>query len=366
MPGVKRLHQESGNSGKSEYIFGHMFGTIGVLVGNIDKLFCLPLSATLHDGDRLMRGWRDEKYEPVSHVVQIIRDAFFVVPEIGEAILLLDAYYFTTEALKDLKKQVSQFNQKLTLVMRARLSTIAYTYPLFQKGRGRPRKKGIAVKLEKLFDTEEFTQAKAWLYGKEETILYLCKDLLWGPGLYEPLRFVLVKFGDKKIILVCTNLSFTAEQIVRLYSYRFKIEVTFRTLKQLLKGFGYHFWSICMPKLNRFSKKGESDPLTQVESENERSLILKAFAAIEGYVMMSLIATGLLQLLSLKYSSLQGKSAFYWLRTASGSVVTEASMSKFLRKEIFMQFHKQPHLLILQIIRSRMALNNDSDMPGAA
>ena len=121
-----------------------------------------------------------------------------------------------------------------------------------------------------------------------------------------------------------------------------------------------------MPKLNRFSKKGERDPLTQVESEKERRLILKAFAAIEGYVMMSLIANGLLQLLSLKYSSLQGKSSFCWLRTISGSVVTEASMSTFLRKEIFMQFHKQPHLAILQIIRSRMALNNDSDLPGAA
>ena len=33
--------------------------------------------------DSSMRGWRDEKYEPVSHVVQIIRDAFFIVPEIA-------------------------------------------------------------------------------------------------------------------------------------------------------------------------------------------------------------------------------------------------------------------------------------------
>jgi hypothetical protein len=106
-----------------------------------------------------------------------------------------------------------------------------------------------------------------------------------------------------------------------------------------------------MPKLNRFAKKGEDDPLVQVKTEKERGLILKTFAAIEGYVMMSLIANGLLQLLSLKYSALQGKSRFCWLRSASKSVVTEASMSKFLRKEIFMQFYKQPHLAILQIIR---------------
>jgi hypothetical protein len=75
MPGVKRLHQESENSGKAEYIFGHMFGAVGILVGNIDKLFCLPLSASLQDGDKVMRKWHDETYESVSHVVQILRDA---------------------------------------------------------------------------------------------------------------------------------------------------------------------------------------------------------------------------------------------------------------------------------------------------
>jgi hypothetical protein len=104
------------------------------------------------------------------------------------------------------------------------------------KGRGRPRKKGEAVKLKKLFDTEKgnFTQAKVWLYGKEETVEYLCRDLLWGMGLLWLTRFVLVKSGDTKLILVCTDTSFTPVQILRLYGYRFKIEVTFRTLKQVL------------------------------------------------------------------------------------------------------------------------------------
>ena len=366
MPGVKRLHQESENSGKSEYIFGHMFGVIGVLVGSIDKFFCLPVSAALHDGDKVMRGWQDQEYEPVSHVVQVIRDAFFVITEFGKAILLLDAYYFTKPALEELKRQREQTQQELILVMRARMSTVAYTQPSPQKGRGRPRKKGTSVKLKKLFDTEEFIQTNVWLYGKEETVLYLCKDLLWGPGLYEPLRFVLVKHGDKKVILVCTDLSFTAEQIIRLYGYRFKIEVTFRTLKQLLKGFAYHFWSAYMPKLNRFSKKGESDPLAEVRNEKERCMILKTFRAIEGYVMMNLIAHGLLQLLCLKYSPIVEKSSFCWLRTSSKNVVSEATMSRFLRRDFFMQFRKQALLPILQIIRSRMESNDDSDLPGAA
>lgn len=37
MPGVKKLHQESDNSGKAPYIYGHHYGVIGVLAGWVKK-----------------------------------------------------------------------------------------------------------------------------------------------------------------------------------------------------------------------------------------------------------------------------------------------------------------------------------------
>jgi hypothetical protein len=37
MPGIKRLHQESDNSGKAPYIYGHHFGALGVLAGWVKK-----------------------------------------------------------------------------------------------------------------------------------------------------------------------------------------------------------------------------------------------------------------------------------------------------------------------------------------
>jgi len=37
MPGVKRLHQESDNSGKAPYIYGHHWGVIGILSGWVKK-----------------------------------------------------------------------------------------------------------------------------------------------------------------------------------------------------------------------------------------------------------------------------------------------------------------------------------------
>jgi hypothetical protein len=290
-----------------------------------------------------------------------------VAAEIGDSILLLDAYFFTASVLKEMNRLAVKLGCKLTLVTRAKISTTAYTKPNAREGRGRPRKKGETVKLKTLFDTERerFKKAQVWLYGKEETIEYLCMDLLWGKGIYSLLRYVLVKSRGRHVILVCTNVNFTAEQIIRLYGYRFKIEVTFKMLKQLLNGLGHHFWSKYMPKLNRFAKKGKPDPLEQVTDRKERERILGAFRATERYVMLNLIAGGLLQLLALKYSKPE-KSCFNWLRTVSQKIVTEASMSQYMRRDIFMQFQKRPYLGILQIILSRIDSNCDSNLSNSA
>jgi hypothetical protein len=42
MPGVKRLHQESDNSGKAAYIYGHHHGVIGILAGWVKKNLLRP------------------------------------------------------------------------------------------------------------------------------------------------------------------------------------------------------------------------------------------------------------------------------------------------------------------------------------
>jgi len=42
MPVVKRLHQESDNSGKAPYIYGHHHGVIGILAGWVKKNLLYP------------------------------------------------------------------------------------------------------------------------------------------------------------------------------------------------------------------------------------------------------------------------------------------------------------------------------------
>lgn len=55
MPGVKKLHQDSENSGKAPWISGHHFGVVGILMGNDQKMFCVPAAAELREGVTALR-----------------------------------------------------------------------------------------------------------------------------------------------------------------------------------------------------------------------------------------------------------------------------------------------------------------------
>jgi hypothetical protein len=148
-------------------------------------------------------------------------------------------------------------------------------------------------------------------------------------------------------------LTLAAVDIIRLYGYRFKIECTFREMKQVIGAFGYRFWSKSMPKLKRYLRKGEPHPLEQVTNEQDRKRIRLTFQAIEGFVMCGCIATGLVQLIALNFSQRVPGLFFRYLRTPSNAIVSEATVIAYLRKSIFRRFAQNPHLSITQIIRSK-------------
>ncbi|MFL1676656.1 hypothetical protein [Paenibacillus dendritiformis] len=219
-------------------------------------------------------------------------------------------------------------------------------------------------KLADLFQTRavDFQTATVTIYGKEETVTFLCLDLLWGQGFYQELRFVLVRHGERLSILVSTDLALEATEIITLYGYRFKIECTFREMKQVIGAFGYRFWSSSIPKLNRYHRKGESDPLEQVTDEQHRKRTRLTLQAIEGFVMCSCIAVGVVQLLALRFSGRTPALFFRYLRPPSKSIVSEATVVAYLRKSIFRLFAQNPHVALTEIIRSKQAATDkDAD-----
>jgi hypothetical protein len=358
MPCVKKLHQESENSGKSNYIFGHMFGIVSLLIGNVHKQFALPLSASIQDGDSAIRGFSGETEIP-SHVVRIITESGNITKHIGKSILLLDRYFLSSPAIKKMLEYAKGTGDSLLeIVTKAKISTVAYLDPPTYSGKGRPRLKGAKVKLRDLFsnDSTEFITEELYLYGKTQKVQYHCVDLLWGTKLYKKLRFVLVKTENyASSILVSTSLALSPLQIIELYSYRYKIEISFKVLKNVVAGFCYHFWSAYMPKLDRYNKENNMRAIDSITNDVPQQKISETLKAIEGFVMFSCIATGILQMLSIKFSGDVDFFRFRWLRTRTNIFVSEESVACYLRKNLNHILLKYRNLAIVQIIMSKQS-----------
>ena len=354
MPGVKKLFQESENSAKPEYIHGHMFGGLGILAGSDKERACIPLSIRLHDGLRAAIGWNGAHICAASHVVQMIEDAYRAACTLGDCLLLLDRYFLTVPALEKLESLNSSGKAHMEIVTKAKRTCVSFEKPAPRKaGRERPPKKGHAVHLRKLFLSykENFKEAEIELYGRKESIRYYCIDLLWGQKLYQELRFVLLEMNGVQSILASTSLELEPLSIIRLYSYRFRIECTFRELKQQTGAFCYRFWSKHMPKLSHYRKKGEPAALEGVESEKSRQKILEVIRATEIHMALSCIAMGILQGLSIRFIGEIIPGQLRYQRTPSRGRVSETAIMDYLRKHFFRFLRKQPELRITQIIQ---------------
>ncbi len=361
MPGVKRHHQESENTGKASNIYGHLFGGVGIVAGRKGKIFCIPLALRLQDGVKTIFGWCEETERQASHVVEMIRLACDTAKSFGKAILLLDRYFLTVPALEALIE--ADPDGCVHIVTKAKSNCVAYLPAGDRTGRrGRPRLKGTAVKLSELFSSarDAFINADISLYGKMEKVSYYCVDLLWGKGLYRKLRFVLVEIGDVRSILVSTDLSLTAIDIIQLYGRRFSIESMFREMKQVICSFGYHFWSKSMPKLNRFRKKTDPDPINSVVSQHDRVRILLAIKATEGFVFCCVVAIGLMQILSLCFFDTVEVHRLRFLRTYRSDLPSEASVADFLRHNIFALLYSNLDLPLMRIISDKQSQTPDS------
>ncbi|OED43988.1 hypothetical protein AB833_02575 [Chromatiales bacterium (ex Bugula neritina AB1)] len=137
------------------------------------------------------------------------------------------------------------------------------------------------------------------LYSDESiTLKVRTINLLWKP-LGQPVKFVLVDHPTRgKIILMCSDLALSEEQIIRLYGLRFKIEVTFKQASQVIGYYGYHFWMSTMKPTKRY----EGTRYLHRESSEYRAAVTRKIHAYHVFLMMGVVAQGIMQFLSARYA----------------------------------------------------------------
>jgi hypothetical protein len=360
MPGVKKLHQESENAGKAPWIFGHHFGIVGILAGGTGKNFCIPVAAELHEGAEALRSLQNKSAPEVNDIqkttVVTLMGALLVSVArnlVEPCVAVLDAFFAAAPMFQIAKDLLGKNGQRrLHIITRAKNNAVAYELqPRTYCGRGRRPKYGRKIHLKQLFYSraDDFMTITVNVYGEAKTFLILCLDLFWKP-LGDTLRFVLIKDGEQMFILMCSDLAMAPEEIVSLYASRFKIEVTFKMLKHIIGGFCYHFWTKAWQV-----PTGQSLDPSQLEkmSDRTKSLIADAMNAVETFVNLAMIATGLLQMLAIERAEAIWHSHQWWMRTHSSVTPSEEMVKTVIQHEFYHHFRKFKHTGIYRIIQAK-------------
>ena len=255
----------------------------------------------------------------------------------------LDAYFSTGPMFSILKTAINDDAQQLVhVITRAKKNYVGFLDREFSTQKYNDIDK---IVLMDWFDFPEFfTTAQLSTYGKSKTIEYKCMDLLWRP-IDDFVRFVCVKDAGGKYVLMCSDLNLCPIDIIKIYSYRCKIEVMFLFLKHLIGGFCYRFWTNSQPKLKR-NKKSDQPVLSESGLEKAAQVV----KAIERFVNIAGITLGLLQYLALTHAAEIWGSYHGWLRTRSSDTPSEAVVQSVIQTEYFFSGCKVPFCNTLRII----------------
>jgi hypothetical protein len=339
MPAVKLLHQESDSNSKPEYIMGHSLQAVSLLARAADSVFAVPLAARIHEG--LVWSNRDrrtllDKMLALLDTVAINQPFYFVA----------DAYYAAGKVVKGLLARGNH------LISRVKSNAVAYTPHLQQdqtkkKRRGRPKLYGPKVRLSSLLnDPKSMQSAASPVYGENNvTISYQTCDLLWRP-VGRLVRFVAVVHPSRgRCLLMCTDLSLDAIEIIRLYGLRFKIEHSFKQAVRLIGSFCYHFWMQDMKPLRR----NNGNQHLHRESLKYRNAIKRKINAYHLFIHAGVVAQGLLQYLSATFPAVVWNSFGSWLRTIRpGIPPSELVVATALRNTL-------PHFLLTTAKQNSLA-----------
>lgn len=242
MVGVQKWHNHSGNPDRGEHLIGHHWAIAGLLCTSaLAGTLCWPLLANLIPGQS----------NPFGFVISpqgIAQSMTFwdaVCPLIAHLHQMLDALPLRVVADAYFSK-APFINWMLSIhvhvITRMRWDAVGWddpqpepTSPCGKKKRGRKPtkpKQGKKWKIAQLLNLLPLQQVKVSIYGRLQTLDIVTRDLWIKDVTCQKVRVVVIKTKKEPIILLSTDLSLSASQIIHIYSLRFSLELGIRDLKQ--------------------------------------------------------------------------------------------------------------------------------------
>lgn len=232
MLGVQRWKITSDNPDRGESLTGHQWALAGLLARFEQRWLCFPVLT------RLVSGAKHPSHFKVSPEGVVAPMSFWdcVLAAVFQMEVLLKDLPFRVVA--DAAFSKAPFLEPLLqrgigVISRLRQDAVGWDDPPAYSGRGRPPKWGKRWKLKELWGACSPQKVSACLYGQAVEVAVVVRQV-WLRGLSQKVQVVVTQGFKEPILLVCTDLSLTAAQVLESYAARFSLELALRDLKGYL------------------------------------------------------------------------------------------------------------------------------------
>jgi hypothetical protein len=230
MLGVQKWKDHSDNADRGAYLVGHHWNLVGLLSRWDTRWLCWPLVMRLVPGLKGARQWIvGDTVAPMSFWDAAIAAVLEATRCLGEASVrvVADAFYSKAPFLNGLRAC------GIDVISRLRKDAVGWDdpEPRLPGTRGRKPRYGRKWPLATLLTAETPIRERLTLYGTLTEVVFVVRDV-WLRDVAQKVRVVVLEGAKEPFILVSTDPTLSALQIIELYGARFSLELTIRDLKQ--------------------------------------------------------------------------------------------------------------------------------------